>query len=77
MKRRHPESLAGPAVLRASAVALIALFTVAPILATVLYSLATVWRHRPLPDGYTLAWWGATLGDPAFLAAAGPARVSA
>ena len=71
MRRRHAESLAGPAALRASAVALIALFTVAPILATVLYSLATVWRHRPLPDGYTLRWWWATLSDPDFLAAAG------
>jgi putative spermidine/putrescine transport system permease protein len=71
MSRLRSESLAGPAALRIWAVALIALFTLAPILATVLYSLATVWRHRPLPDGYTLAWWLATLGDPGFLAATG------
>jgi putative spermidine/putrescine transport system permease protein len=71
MRRRRSESLAGPAALRASAVGLIALFTVAPILATVLYSLATVWRHRPLPDSYTIAWWWATLSDQNFLAAAG------
>ena len=71
MRRLRSESLAGPAALRVWAVALIALFTLAPILATVLYSLATVWRHRPLPDGYTLDWWLATLGDPGFLAATG------
>ena len=52
-------------------IALIALFTVAPMLATLLYSLATVWRRRPLPDGYTLQWWADTLSDQAFLAAAG------
>jgi putative spermidine/putrescine transport system permease protein len=74
MRRRHAprgESLSGPRSLRAGAIALIALFTLAPMLATLLYSLATVWRRRPLPDGYTLQWWWATLSDPAFLAAAG------
>ena len=65
------ESLSGPRSLRALAIGLIALFTVAPMLATLLYSLATVWRRRPLPDGYTLQWWADTLSDQAFLAAAG------
>jgi len=65
------KSLSGPRSLRAGAIVLIALFTVAPMLATLLYSLATVWRRRPLPDGYTLQWWAATLSDQAFLAAAG------
>ncbi|HSY89230.1 MAG TPA: ABC transporter permease subunit [Verrucomicrobiae bacterium] len=63
--------MSGPRSLRAGAIVLIALFTVAPMLATLLYSLATVWRRRPLPDGYTLQWWAATLSDQAFLAAAG------
>jgi putative spermidine/putrescine transport system permease protein len=67
---RRGESLSGPSSLRAAAIALIALFTVAPMLATMLYSLATVWRRRPLPDGYTLQWWVDTLSDQAFLAAA-------
>jgi putative spermidine/putrescine transport system permease protein len=68
---RRGESLSGPRSLRAGAIVLIVLFTVAPMLATLLYSLATVWRRRPLPDGYTLQWWATTLSDQAFLAAAG------
>ena len=63
--------MSGPPSLRAGAIVLIALSTVAPMLATLLYSLATVWRRRPLPAGYTLQWWAATLSDQAFLAAAG------
>jgi putative spermidine/putrescine transport system permease protein len=67
---RHGGSgLGGPAALRTSALALTGVFALAPLLATLIYSLATVWRRRALPDGYTLQWWMDTLSDPAFLAA--------
>ena len=65
------EALAGPRWLRAAVLAGVAIYGVLPLGATALYSVATVWRRKPLPDGYTLAWWGATLTDPEFLAAAG------
>lgn len=35
-----------------------------PMVATVLYSLATVWRNKAFPDGYTLRWWADTLREP-------------
>lgn len=35
-----------------------------PMVATVLYSLATVWRNKAFPDGYTLRWWTDTLREP-------------
>src|SRR5919106_6612222 len=38
-----------------------------PILATLLYSFATVWRNRAFPDGYTLRWWAETLQTPRVL----------
>lgn len=34
-----------------------------PVAATVLYSLATVWRNRAFPDGLTLHWWRRTFTD--------------
>ena len=61
--------LAGPRWLRATVLAVVALYGVLPLVATVLYSIATVWRRKPLPDGYTLEWWASTLSDPAFLGA--------
>jgi putative spermidine/putrescine transport system permease protein len=63
------EALSGPRWLRAAGLVAAALCAVVPLLATVLYSVATVWRRRPLPDGFTLHWWGATVRDPAFLGA--------
>jgi putative spermidine/putrescine transport system permease protein len=45
----------------------LALVFVLPIIATVLYSLATVWRNQALPDGLTTKWWRTTLSDPRLL----------
>jgi putative spermidine/putrescine transport system permease protein len=64
-------ALNGPRWLRAATLVAAALVAILPLLATVLYSLATVWRRQPLPDGYTFDWWGATVTDPGFLAAVG------
>ncbi len=63
--------LSGPSWLRALVLAVAMLFALFPLVATVLYSVATVWRARPLPDGFTLHWWSATLTDRAFLDALG------
>src|SRR5262245_59340573 len=65
------DRIAGPSWLRATALTAVGLYGVLPLVATVLYSIATVWRREPLPDGYTLTWWALTLSDPAFLAALG------
>jgi len=71
------ESLAGPRWLRTAVLAAVALYGMLPLIATVLYSIATVWRRKPLPDGYTFAWWASTLSHPAFLAALGRSIVIA
>ncbi|HVO05048.1 MAG TPA: ABC transporter permease subunit [Candidatus Cybelea sp.] len=63
--------LDGPLWLRIGVLASVALYGVLPLIATALYSLATVWRRKPLPDGITLAWWTSTLQDPGFLWALG------
>jgi putative spermidine/putrescine transport system permease protein len=63
--------MSGPFWLRPAVLALTAFNGAMPLVATVLYSVATVWRRKPLPDGYTLHWWSATLSDPGFLAALG------
>jgi putative spermidine/putrescine transport system permease protein len=34
-----------------------------PIAATVLYSFATFWKDRALPEGFTTRWWRETLSD--------------
>ena len=41
----------------------VAVYLLLPMLAVALYSLATSWTARPLPDGYTLAAWRDGLGD--------------
>lgn len=46
-----------------------AAFLALPVAATLLYSLATVWRGRALPDGYTLAWWLNTFSEPRVVSA--------
>lgn len=54
------------------ALALVALLYMGlPLVATFLYSVATAWRNRVLPDGYTTRWWSETLGDDRMLAAVG------
>ncbi|UXA18206.1 ABC transporter permease [Mycobacterium sp. SMC-4] len=40
------------------------IFLALPIVATLLYSVATVWRGQALPDGFTLSWWTRTLSEP-------------
>src|SRR5437764_9367542 len=65
------DTLAGPRWLRAIVLIGVAACAALPLLATALYSLATVWRRKPLPDGYTLQWWVSTLTDRIFLAAVG------
>ena len=40
-----------------------------PVLATLLYSLATVWRGRAFPDGFTLNWWIQTFSEPRVISA--------
>lgn len=44
-------------------------FLALPVIATFLYSVATVWRNRALPDGYTLRWWIDTLSEPRVVSA--------
>lgn len=42
-------------------------FVAVPIVAVVLYSVATRWTTSILPDGYTLSHWLAAVRDPRFL----------
>jgi putative spermidine/putrescine transport system permease protein len=50
-------------------VAALAIYLILPFTATLLYSLATVWRNRAFPDGLTLRWWALTLTDDRLLSA--------
>jgi putative spermidine/putrescine transport system permease protein len=43
------------------------LYLTLPLLATVLFSLATVWSKSILPEGYTLDWYKAAFADDRFL----------
>lgn len=65
--REAAEALSGPVALRRLVFILAGLYALLPLAGTALYSFATVWRRRPLPDGYTLYWWQATLADAGFL----------
>lgn len=44
-------------------------FLALPIVATLFYSVATVWRNKALPDGFTLRWWIDTLSEPRVVSA--------
>ncbi|WP_199254462.1 ABC transporter permease [Mycolicibacterium mengxianglii] len=44
-------------------------FLALPVVATMLYSVATVWRGRALPDGFTLSWWVHTFSEPRVVSA--------
>ncbi len=44
--------------------AAVGLYLVLPMLAVLLYSLATRWAATPLPEGYTLAHWTEAFADP-------------
>ena len=39
------------------------LYVVVPMVAVLLYSVASRWTAHILPDGYTLDWWTSTFGD--------------
>lgn len=45
------------------------IFLALPVIATLLYSVATVWRNQALPDGFTLGWWIQTLSEPRVVSA--------
>jgi putative spermidine/putrescine transport system permease protein len=49
--------------------AAVAFYLLLPVLAVLLYSLATRWTAHVLPDGYTLAHWTNGLDDPRLMAA--------
>jgi putative spermidine/putrescine transport system permease protein len=51
--------------------AALAVYLLLPILAVLLYSLATVWRARILPDGFTFEHYLGVFGDGRILAAFG------
>jgi putative spermidine/putrescine transport system permease protein len=49
---------------RALLLGAVATYLCLPVVAVLLYSLATRWTAHLLPDGYTLDWWSGALGDP-------------
>ncbi len=52
-------------------IGLLLLILVVPLLATLLYALATEWGATILPDGLTIEWFSQLWHDPRFLAALG------
>ncbi len=48
-----------------------------PMVAVVIYSLATRWTAHILPDGYTLDWWSRVFSDPTVVGAFGTTLVLA
>ncbi len=56
--------MTGRAMPRWTLLALWGVFLALPVVATMLYSVATVWRGQALPDGFTLSWWTQTLREP-------------
>lgn len=56
--------MTGRAVPRWTLLGLWGVFLALPVVATMLYSVATVWRGQALPDGFTLSWWTQTLREP-------------
>lgn len=63
-RRRERTRAPGKGWARWPLLALVGLYLALPIVATVLYSLATVWRNTAFPDGLTGRWWAETLSDP-------------
>lgn len=49
---------------------IIAVFLLAPIVATFIYSISTVWVKTVLPSGLTLKWYGVLTADPDFIPSA-------
>ncbi|MEU8323352.1 ABC transporter permease subunit [Nonomuraea sp. NPDC048881] len=54
---------------------LLAVYFGLPLLAALLYSVATRWTDTPLPDGYTLAHWAGVFAEPDVMAALGRSLV--
>lgn len=48
-------------------ITLIAIFLLAPIVATFIYSISTVWVKTILPNGLTFKWYGVLTADPNFV----------
>lgn len=48
-------------------ITLIAIFLLAPIVATFFYSISTVWVKTILPNGLTFKWYGVLTADPNFI----------
>jgi putative spermidine/putrescine transport system permease protein len=61
----HARRTAGGTVLRLVLIAAV-LYLTLPLLATVGFSLATVWSRTILPEGYTLDWYAAAVADERF-----------
>lgn len=61
-----PKRSAGAIVLRLVLIAAV-LYLALPLLATIAFSLATVWSKTILPEGYTLEWYKAAITDERFL----------
>lgn len=55
----------------AALLTLVAAYIVLPMVATLLYSLATVWTTDPLPNGYTLSHWAKAFVDARFMGVLG------
>jgi putative spermidine/putrescine transport system permease protein len=51
--------------------ALLALYILLPVVAVLLYGLATRWTATPLPDGYTLRYWASAFEDSRIVGALG------
>lgn len=62
--RRPP---AGGSLGRALLLAAVVVYLVLPLLATLAFSLATVWSKTILPEGYTFQWYQESLSDPQVL----------
>jgi putative spermidine/putrescine transport system permease protein len=63
---QKPKATAGTILLRLVLIAAV-LYLALPLIATILFSLATVWSRTILPEGYTLEWYVAAVKDDRFL----------
>jgi len=63
--RRKPRAQVGSILLRVALIAAV-LYLALPLLATLAFSLATVWSRTVLPEGYTLEWYVAAVMDDRF-----------
>lgn len=63
--RQKPRIPAGSILLRLALISAV-LYLALPLLATLAFSLATVWSRTVLPEGYTLEWYVAAVRDDRF-----------